>query len=323
MLKAREKYISLGDKRFSDLKPGFYLVHGLVKSYDCFEEFGECNNNCIFCCDLEFKKNKNIDRKPSIKKSSIKSNRILLCCGEPTGLNAIIEKVKYLKTKYQIIAMATNGRRLKDIQFTDELFRSGIDEILISLHGHNAKVHDRITRVEGSFSETVEGIKNAVAFAKKQKNKNLKIVINLVLTKGIIHSLYQFILFVKNLGVNILNFDALIPLGAGKKAFKAEVPRYRDIVTEFKNAIVQCNKNSKLCNLTVFLSNVPLCISRAANCSNFVFIVNKADEFKDLIYKKTESICGKCAVRSFCEGIFAQYVKIYGLDEFCAQAKND
>lgn len=312
----------MADKEFSGLKPGFYIVHGLLKNYDCFEEFGECNNNCIFCCDLKFQNNKKSGPRPSIKKSSIKSNKILLCCGEPTGLNGIIEKVKYLKTKYQIVAVATNGRRLSDIKFSDELFLSGIDEIFISLHGHNAKVHDKTTQVEGSFSETVEGIKNAVVFRKKQKNKNLKIAINLVLTKRNIHSLYQFILFAKNLGVNILNFDSLVPLRAGKGAFRTEMPRYRDIVREFKNAIAQYNKNSKLSNLVVFLSNVPLCVSRAASCSDFMFILNKTDEFKDLIYPKTESICRKCTVGYFCEGIFAQYAKIYGLDEFCAQIKN-
>jgi len=40
---------------------------------------------------------------------------------------------------------------------------SGLDHVQITLESYDPKVHDKITGVEGSWEETLQGLKNAIA----------------------------------------------------------------------------------------------------------------------------------------------------------------
>ncbi|MFQ5891326.1 MAG: hypothetical protein ACE5HW_00855, partial [Candidatus Methanofastidiosia archaeon] len=44
----------------------------------------------------------------------------------------------------------------------EDIIRCGANEFFIYLHGHNAKIHDKITKTKGSFEQTIEGIKNLI-----------------------------------------------------------------------------------------------------------------------------------------------------------------
>lgn len=76
---------------------------------------------------------------------------------------------------FRKIQIQTNGRRLADNAYLKQLIESGVNEFFISIHGLE-EVHDGITRVSGSFKETMAGIHNLEAYP-------VNVMTNTVLTK--------------------------------------------------------------------------------------------------------------------------------------------
>lgn len=311
----KRKAVFLDKGHFLDLRPGFYITQNLFGGYDCFEQYGRCGNGCSFCCDTEFKKNKEFHLKPSVKKNKASAGKkIILCCGEPTGIPGIIDIISGLKKKYRVVSLSTNGRRLKDAEFAARLLEAGIDEMFISLHGHNAEIHDSATGREGSFTETVRGINNAVALI-RSGNFKANIGVNAVLIKKNVRFLRELVRFIGELDIKTANFDTLVPVGLGRKAYRYEMPKFTDILSEFSKLYHRDKGVHK--NLRIFLSNIPLCLCGNLKDTPHKFLLNKkTGEFTDLVYPDSRHICKGCAVDPFCEGIFSDYVNIYGLREF-------
>lgn len=82
--------------------------------------------------------------------------------GEPTVYENLSEVISYGKKKNLRMGMITNGRKFSDKSFLQDLINSGLSSTTISIEGSNSKVHDSITKVKGSFNETIKGIKNAL-----------------------------------------------------------------------------------------------------------------------------------------------------------------
>jgi len=58
--------------------------------------------------------------------------------------------------------MVSNGRKLSDYDFCKTLKDSGIYSITISIQGSYQELHDKITRVKGSFKQSLTGLENLI-----------------------------------------------------------------------------------------------------------------------------------------------------------------
>jgi MoaA/NifB/PqqE/SkfB family radical SAM enzyme len=300
------------DKSFFDLNPDFYVTNHIVPEYDVCEIFGECENRCVFCNTPE----------PGISISDsaaapMRKQKILLCSGEPANIDNIHETIRSLKNTYSVVAMTTNGRKMKDVEFTESLLKSGLNEILFSLHGPTPGIHDRLTRSKGSFAESLRGIKHTLRIMRSHRYR-INIGMVLVLTKSNLHSLYDYLLLVNKLKIKFVNFNTLIPFAFGKTAFKKEMPRYTDIVRHLDALMHKCRENRALHDMRVFVSKIPLCMVRDKSVT---FLLSHAREFEQLRYAGSRSMCRNCAFNSCCEGIFEDYVQLYGMDEFAHAAE--
>ena len=134
----------------------------------------KCNNRCIFCvipdCFSE-------DEKASPPPDTSEFKRIIdyysqdgrapdvvaFTSAEPTLRPDIRQLLEYTIKKYPFskINLLTNGRMFSHKKYADcfkPLFpHIGID---IPLHGPNGDVHDKLTSVNKSFDQTVQGIRN-------------------------------------------------------------------------------------------------------------------------------------------------------------------
>ena len=99
--------------------------------------------------------------------------------GEPTvheGFFEFLKEVRERRPDLGMIHVLTNGRR-----FSDKEFISGFEDSMeplkfsVSMYGHTPGIHDSITRVDGSFEETVEGLKNILS---EGYEADLKFIIN-------------------------------------------------------------------------------------------------------------------------------------------------
>ena len=75
------------------------------------------------------------------------------------------------------VRIQTHGMHLSDPIFTRRLVEAGIDEYFVSLTAADAKTHDAITGVEGSFERTLAG------FAELSRYSKVSVITNTVITK--------------------------------------------------------------------------------------------------------------------------------------------
>lgn len=126
---------------------------------------GKDNNNEPYkdsCC-TEFRDIEDI--KKEIENISV-GERVLIKGGEPTlhkDLFEIIDMLKKRSLKQTILL--TNARAFSYKDACDKIDDDTI--ILVKVWGHCAEVHDSITKTEGSFKQTLEGIDNLIEKEKR------------------------------------------------------------------------------------------------------------------------------------------------------------
>lgn len=140
--------------------------------------------------------------------------------GEPTLRGDLPELLIYAQQKGIVTGLITNGRKLKDPAYVKLLEDAGLDFVQVTLESDKPEIHDAMTKSQGSWAETVEGIKNA---AKSQ----IYVSTNTTLSKNNAQDFLSTVDFIKRLGVDAFGCNSLIYSGKGgevseKFALKAE-----------------------------------------------------------------------------------------------------
>lgn len=131
-----------------------------------------CDYDCLFCNGREKASKEEIkeqERKiyknlESFKKEEIE--RISISGADPIEYNHISELVNYIKKDFKTVRISTHGEKLKNKELADKLIEAGLDELRIPIYGSKPSIHDSVTGKEGSFKNTLDGIK----YLKKQTN---------------------------------------------------------------------------------------------------------------------------------------------------------
>jgi radical SAM protein with 4Fe4S-binding SPASM domain len=126
--------------------------------------------------------------------------------GEPTLREDLPQLLKYAQDTGIVTGLITNGRNLKDKEYTESLEKAGLDFVQITLESHKATVHDKITGIKGSWKETVQGMKNAV-------DTDIYVTTNTTLNKHNADSFLDTVDFIKELGVAAFGCNSIIYSG--------------------------------------------------------------------------------------------------------------
>jgi radical SAM protein with 4Fe4S-binding SPASM domain len=127
--------------------------------------------------------------------------------GEATLRPDLVELVQYAEDVGLITGLQTNGRRLRDRAYLDQLLLAGLDHVQITLESHDPAIHDRMVGVEGAWQETVEGIKTVV-------DADIYMMTNTTMTTENIDGIEETIAFAASLGVPTFGCNSLIYSGA-------------------------------------------------------------------------------------------------------------
>ncbi|MBN2547294.1 MAG: radical SAM protein [Spirochaetes bacterium] len=201
-----------------------------------------CNNHCLFCHDINSRKNINfIPFDELIKKIKFAQNKgythLILSGGEASIHPDFIKIIKYAKKAgFNNIQTVTNGRMFFYKNFADEAVNAGLSEVTFSFHGHNPKIHDEITRVPGSFNQAMEGLLNLIRINKCIIN------IDIVVNKQNYIYLDDMIKFFSKFG--IFEFDLLnvIPFGNAFINKEKILCEYNEIIPYYKKAFEYSKK---------------------------------------------------------------------------------
>jgi len=284
----------------------------------------QCNNRCQFCNDANKRElpNKTTEQ---IKKEMIRARNngttyLELIGGETTIRPDALELVSFAKNLgFQTIAMSTNGRMSSYLEFTKKMIKAGLTDIVFSIHGHQAKIHDDLTQSPGSFNQLLKGLNNfkKLGFKKigsnttivKQNYKHLPQIGQFIYQQGIRNS--EFIFVDPNYGGAYDNFDKL-------------VPRISQIAPYVKKCL-DIGKKNKIPHWAI--RYVPLCY--------FQDYLDQVSELREVKIFKTEHLapdfenfdvegsrqvvgrvktkkCQNCQLFKQCEGIWKEYLKHYG-----------
>ncbi len=123
---------------------------------------------------------------------------------------------------YQRIQVQTNGRMFAYREFCERAVAAGANEFSPSIHGHQAKLHDGLTRAEGSFAQIVSAIEHLVALGQR-------VVTNTVITKQNARHLPALARMLIDLGVAQYQLAFPHPTGHAATYFAGVVPRMSEI----------------------------------------------------------------------------------------------
>ena len=129
--------------------------------------------------------------------------------GEATLRGDLAELVGYAEEEGLVTGLLTNGRRLSDEAFVQELVDAGLDHVQITLESHDPAIHDGMVAAEGAWEETVQGIRNTVA-------AGLYTTTNTTITRENVPTIQETVTFIASLGVPTFACNSLIYSGKGR-----------------------------------------------------------------------------------------------------------
>lgn len=291
-----------------------------------------CNNNCVHCVIAD-KRRELIKRKLKLDRTTEEAKKlmdvakangariIVLTGGEPAIRNDIFELINYAKLLGFEIQMQTNGRMFYYKDFAEKIAKIAPIQYQFALHGSSAKIHDKITRFEGSFEQTVQGIKNLVDL----KHLDQKVIGKIVISRKNFKYLPKIIELFADLGIE--NANVAFPHGMGNALlyFDEVVPTY----TELKPYLISMIDTCKSFGIRVDVESVPFCFLQGYEKHSSELYRAKDIELRDMksailnytevrknIAKKKFPKCKKCKYYLICEGPWIEYVKGRGSSEF-------
>jgi MoaA/NifB/PqqE/SkfB family radical SAM enzyme len=283
-----------------------------------------CNNKCIFCSSADcIKKFKNHPLKfekifAILKKKSDKFKSVNFSGGEPTLCPFFQRLVKETKNFGYKIYIGSGGEKFADKKFCKET-APFINEIIFSLHGHKATLHNFHTNNKKSFEKITKAIKNF-------KNFPVRLSTNTVVTKYNINSLEDILKFIiKHKQIKQILISNLAPEGKGSKNYDKLVPKL-SIFKKIAPALIEiADKNNSIIKFfgfpacifgkyavysNDFVWDERLNIEQAQNKTKF-FLQEDRGFFPTRSRIKTQK-CQSCFYKNICGGLFEEYYKKFG-----------
>jgi radical SAM protein with 4Fe4S-binding SPASM domain len=127
--------------------------------------------------------------------------------GEATVHPDLAELVQHAQDVGLVSGLLTNGVKLADRDYLQELANAGIDHLQVTLESHDEQIHNRMVGAE-AWAQTVQGIKNAVA-------TEVYTITNTTLTTLNAPHIEKTIGFLKTLGIEAFACNSLIYSGKG------------------------------------------------------------------------------------------------------------
>lgn len=271
----------------------------------------KCNNNCLSCiCNMEMVDKLKVGetREETIKKiiDNVRQDDVLgLTGGEPTIRKGFFKILKYAKEKdpEMNVFIVSNGRMFYYKEFAEKTAGIGLKNLKmgIALYGHDKRTHEAITRIPGSFKQTVKGIKNLLEL-------RIPVELRMVISRLNYKKLEGIAGYTaKNFrGVYRVVFINMKYTGNAYINRKALFIKYKDIVPYAQRAADILVKNK----MDVKLFHFPLCTIEKEYWELAKGVTKQESE---LMFVKE---CGKCSMKNECPRIWKSYWVLAGEDEF-------
>ncbi len=292
----------------------------------------ECNNHCRFCMEQD-KRNLPVRTTEEVKREIVSARQrgatyLELIGGETTIRPDLPEIIRFAKRKnFQTIMIATNGRMFSYRPVAEKVIKAGLNSIVFSIHGPNAKVHDYLTQSPGSFRQLEKGIKNAREIIRREKIK-MHFGSNTTIVKQNYKLLPEIGEYILRQGIRNSEFIFVdCNEGGARRYFDRLVPKISD-AAPYINKCLEIGRRENICHWHI--RYVPLCyflgnldrISELQEVKTFRtehiaqdFINFNPLESRQKVGRRKTLRCKGCALYNNCEGIWVEYLRRLGDNE--------
>jgi MoaA/NifB/PqqE/SkfB family radical SAM enzyme len=281
-----------------------------------------CNNRCTFCVQgdkrFEYGDKSTEELLETISDARTWADSIVLTGGEVTIRKDLPDLVRHARDLgFKVIQIQTNGRMMAVERALDRLIEAGATEFAPAVHGHNAEIHDALTRAPGAFKQTVKGIINA-------KKRGMPVIMNSVITTtNAPHLAAMARLFV---ALRVDQFQLAFCHGVGSAAveYSSVVARFSDI----QDQVIEALRIGIDAGIPCMTEAIPLCFLPGYEEYAAEWIIPRTRIFDAswVIMDYTEErwtagkirgpACSGCKWERLCEGPWRDYPDNYGWDEF-------
>ncbi len=306
-----------------------------------------CNNNCIFCMegDRDGRYVTNSATTDDVVKYILAERRgceeVCFTSGEPTTNPRLPTWVKWAKDAgVRKVSVMTNGRALSYEKYTKALVAAVMNRFYVSIHGHEQKLHEGLTRTPESFAQTVAGLDVVTRF----KRYGVELHTSTVITKRNLPHLADIYRFLRGHGVDQVVFNVMQANGRANTYFDQIFPTYTEIAATAATFLAEQGKLEP--RVMAFLVDIPLCTTTALpdfnrgyvesyvhyeppaqvpaelgacgtpeeNAPSELIQIRRSD--LDDAARSKRADCKRCRYDSVCEGVWGNYLRRYGWDEF-------
>jgi pyruvate-formate lyase-activating enzyme len=276
---------------------------------------GSCNSRCIFCYtdwirsvpDLRVSQIKDLIKRIA----ELGTKALVLSGGEATIRPELASLVEYAKRNgFSRIELQTNGRALREHELLRRLVEAGLTGVLLSLHGPDEKIHDRITGSQGSFSQAMSGLRNL-------RDYPVGLTINTVICQLNYMNLAQIVTLAARLlkDQGSIRFSYTIVEGA---AFD-NIDKVLVAFSKLRPSLLQAIQLTKELGLNAEVANMPLCTF--GNCDTTYDrvqqreFVDASPFYKFNVARGEKSVkfnkCSQCSKFTLCPGIQVEYLRAF------------
>lgn len=225
----------------------FTIMDGVKKlrEYEIWPTF-RCNMDCRICCFGETKLGLGM-LEPSCEEIEdlIKKYRITfytLSGGEPSCRLDLDKIIKIFKKYNKTVTMNTNGLKLTDLHYLNELRKSGLDRINLQFDGFRKKTYEILRGAD--FLET------KLKVLENLRTLDIPTVLNVTVAKNINEEVFAELIdyAAKNDFINAVTFFTICSIGGAKNW-----PLYNYIMPDEAVDIIEQKTNHKLTKRHFFL----------------------------------------------------------------------
>jgi MoaA/NifB/PqqE/SkfB family radical SAM enzyme len=292
-----------------------------------------CNNRCVFCVSGQMTEERIARLVPldpirqALEHGAARGmKRVTFLGGEPTIQRSFLPALALARELgYDDIVIFTNGVRLPQKGFVDQVLSHGDFTWRISIQGGNEEAHVDVTKRPASFARILEGM--AIL-----RDRGQEITANLCLNRLNAGSLPDFVPLVAEYGIRQLHVDLMRPQDAGARtdAYLLEtMGRYREMAPAIEAMLEGFEASAP--GFDVNIGNLPYCVLPGwsdrihhGGQTTQTFAANGrgdidrpwdkyAHQSSDKVHRDA---CDACAFRGRCAGVFDRYVEAFGWDEF-------
>lgn len=222
-----------------------------------------CNNNCIFCMEEDRRGRKDRvgaitpEQVAEILRKNAQRKHVTFVSGEPTLSPHFLAYLRLARQAgYSTIATISNGRRFAYQPFAEAAVRKGLNHVILSIHGGNAKLHDALVRTPGAFEEVRQGLENLGHL--RAAGHSLTIHTSTVLNRRncTLPALEELLGLLRPV-VDQMVFNIMQPFGRGLSHFDRLMLKYSETAEILGQLFGRHGHES----LPIYLVDIPYCIT--------------------------------------------------------------